>query len=225
MRIDSATTNLSTRVDFNQKETQSFETIDTDSTRRGSAKIQSTLRSQFRSSLELSTNEEIEQISIELTKIQKKFDNFLQQEYEIIEKNAEEFLKSIRNDKRENQQNLLIYGRKRQMRDEKLFNEFLEKYVVVLNEWKSKQLTDLQNDLEQYEKDIVNQSKILIEKVNDEVNDLRDEVSKIFSQKLSQQTKKLIEKYRSKSSFEFGHETLTKIDLTIQTNCGKKISD
>ena len=101
------------------------------------------MKGQHHSCINLSTGDEIDRITKEITLMQKKADEYAQHEKDTISKTGQSIIQTIVDDTRRIQQSLLVYGKRRQRKHENLYNEYLQKYIAILNQWKLEQLADL----------------------------------------------------------------------------------
>ena len=118
------------------------------------------------------------------------------------------------------------FSKVRQTRQDELYREWLQMYVVKLDEWKSLQLTQLQEELSTYQKQIIIQSQSLISSINREANLLKAQILREEQEGASQEVNEIIAQIESLSSQQtlqhLGSETMTKMNLTVQANVGRK---
>ena len=90
-----------------------------------------------------------------------KLDDVFKRRLDIVSKETEDIIERIAVDTQDIQQRLLAFSKVRQTRQDELYREWLQMYVVKLDEWKSLQLTQLQEELSTYQKQIIIQSQSL----------------------------------------------------------------
>jgi hypothetical protein len=129
----------------------------------------------------------------------------------------------ITSDTRSIQQDLLILGKTNQMRQDELYQLWLQKYISELDNWKSAQLAHLQARMEKYQETIMTYSRQLIMQVNIEANTLKEEMLKAAQKEASLKIQHLIEQIQAMSVHHLGTETMTKINLIIHGNVGNKM--
>jgi hypothetical protein len=118
----------------------------------------------------------------------------------------------------------LDYDKRRQNRQDELYKEWLQKYVVVLNTWRSKELANLQIELSQYQQQIVKISQERINRLNIEANQLKTQIlneeGNAFSQKATDLTGQLYAVSRDEKNY-LGSEWKTELNLRVQANVGR----
>jgi hypothetical protein len=64
------------------------------------------------------------------------------------------------------QKRLVTYGKNQHARIDILYQQWLQLYIIELNQWKANKLSDLEDDLEDYRKQVINTSEMHISQVN-----------------------------------------------------------
>ncbi len=217
-------TNVTTIENISQKETSSTQSKELYSSIDDSAHVQSSLRSQSHACINLSTTKEIDRLFASLSGVQAEFDRHVEEQLILISKVAKEIIELITSDAREIQQNLLGFGKEKQMKQDELYRQWLQLYIIELNKWKSTRLADLQNKMETHQKKIMAYSQQWIMQVNTDANALKDNIIKAAQQEASSRMQQLIEQIQAMSIHHLGTETMTKINLIIHGNVGNKMS-
>ena len=157
---------------------------------------------------------------------QMKADGSVRRRHEIISRETEAIIIRIDDDTQDIQQRLLSFARAQQMQQDQLYCKWLEMYVAVLNEWRSVRLAKLQEKLSTYQKQIVVESQKRISSVHLEANKIKVQISKEEQDMALREIDEIrtqLESLTSQPSLQhLGSETMTKIDLTIQANVGRK---
>ncbi len=216
-------TNVTTIENISQKETSSTQSKELYSSIDDSAHVQSSLRSQSHACINLSTTKEIDRLFASLSGVQAEFDRHVEEQLILISKVAKEIIELITSDAREIQQNLLGFGKEKQMKQDELYRQWLQLYIIELNKWKSTRLADLQNKMETHQKKIMAYSQQWIMQVNTDANALKDNIIKAAQQEASSRMQQLIEQIQAMSIHHLGTETMTKINLIIHGNVGNKM--
>jgi hypothetical protein len=118
----------------------------------------------------------------------------------------------------------LIFGKEKQIRQDELYREWLQMYIIELDQWKSIRLANLQEQMEMYQKKIMTHSHRWIMQVNTEANNYKEEIRKAAEQAAYSKIQQLIEQIQAISIHHLGTETMTKINLIIHGNVGNKMS-
>ena len=191
-----------------------------------SAHVQSSLKTQSHACYNLSTTEEMDTLMAKLNHAHVKLDDVFKRRLDIVSKETEDIIERIAVDTQDIQQRLLAFSKVRQTRQDELYREWLQMYVVKLDEWKSLQLTQLQEELSTYQKQIIIQSQSLISSINREANLLKAQILREEQEGASQEVNEIIAQIESLSSQQtlqhLGSETMTKMNLTVQANVGRK---
>ncbi|CAF3237605.1 unnamed protein product [Rotaria sp. Silwood2] len=210
--------------EFHQKETSTNQWKIENSSIHDSAHVQSSLRTQSHACINLSTTQEINALLIRLSEVHSQLDLNIEERGKVISEQSKLIIDVIINDTRDMQQSLLTFAKKRQTVQDELYNEWLQMYVVELDQWKSARLAELQEELQTYQKKIMIQSQQLITEVNREMHQLRDELLKIEQVNASTTIQEIIERIQTMSTHQLGTETVTKINLIIHGNVGTKVA-
>ena len=155
-----------------------------------------------------------------------RLDDIVKRRLDIISKETEAIGQQITGDTHDMQQRLLSFSKARQMRQDELYREWLQMYVAVLDDWKSLQLSKLQQELSTYQKRILAESQRQILSTNTEANQLKAQILREEQDKASHDVNEIITQIESLSSHQtlqqLGSEAMTNINLTIQSNVGTK---
>ncbi len=216
-------TNVTKIENFHQKETSSIQSKEQYTSIYDSAHVQSSLLTQSHACVNLSTTEEIDRLFGSLSEVQAEVDLHVEEQQKLISKVAKEIIELITSDAREIQQNLLGFGKEKQMKQDEIYRQWLQLYIIELDKWKSARLADLQNKMETHQKQIMAYSQQWIMRVNTDANTLKDSIMKAAQQEASSRMQQLIGQIQAMSIHHLGTETMTKINLIIHGNVGNKM--
>lgn len=159
-----------------------------------------------------------------LKKSHNDLDDHLKRRLAKVSADAERIIGIIIDDTKKEQKLLLDYDKRRQNRQDELYKEWLQKYVVVLNTWRSKELANLQIELSQYQQQIVKISQERINRLNIEANQLKTQIlneeGDAFCQKATYLTGQLYDVSRDEKNY-LGSEWKTELNLRVQANVGR----
>ena len=137
---------------------------------------------------------------------------------------SEQKIQLVVEDTREDQKLLLMYDKERQRHQNAVYQEWLQKYIVKLNEWRSRQLANLQKELLHYQKAIVDTSRRRIDKINLDTYLLQAQIlqeeTDANKTRTDNVTKKMYEITREGENF-LGSESKVELNLKIQANVGE----
>jgi hypothetical protein len=208
----------------NQKETsrEGWKKI-TDSKSVDSAQIQSQLSTRFHGCFNLSASDNIGVVMDGLKKTYQDLDDRLKTRLAKISLEAEQKIMLIVQETKEDQKRLLAYDKQYQLRQDQLYQEWLQKYVVELNTWRSAELAKLQKILVVYQQEIINISRKKLDRVNEDANRLKtqilDEEKEATERKTNKLTDQMYDITRDDTNF-LGSESKTELNLRIQANVG-----
>ncbi|CAF2100037.1 unnamed protein product [Rotaria magnacalcarata] len=147
------------KQEYHQEKKNSNKWETKNSSLHDSANVQSTMNTTSSTCVNLSSSYQIGTLMSNLTDIQASLDVNVKYRLEKVSKETETVIQRIIDDATIQQDELLKYGEQRQMIYDELHREWLYKYIVVLDEWQSKQLGEWQNELSEYQKRILNKSQ------------------------------------------------------------------
>ncbi|CAF3311331.1 unnamed protein product [Rotaria socialis] len=218
--IDESRTNSK---QFHQKETSINASEKRNSSIHDSAQVQSSLQTQSHACINLSTTQEIDDLLNRLSQVHQQIDLNVEEQGKLISEQSKLLIDLIINDTRNAQQQLLSYAKMRQTGQDKLYNDWLQMYVVALDQWKSMQLAELQDDLQAHQSTIMQRSQYLISQVNQDSHTLREQLLKVQQENASKEIQEIIGRIESMSTHHLGTETMTRINLVIHGNVGTKM--
>lgn len=210
---------------YNEKDTSTADwKKQIDSKSVDSAHVQSQLSARFHACYNLAAADNIDVVMNGLKKTQIDLDDRLKKRLAKISAEAEQKISLIVEDTREEQKRLLAYDKEQQHRQDEIYQEWLQKYVVELNTWRSRELAKLQKDLLTYQRLIVDISKQKIERVNEEAHAFKtlilDEEKQRVSRKTNKLTSTMYDLTRDDTHF-LGSESKTELNLRVQANVGR----
>ena len=153
-------------------------------------------------------------------------DDIVKHRLEFITVETDRTLRRLVVDTQQEQQRLLQYAKLRQARQDELYREWLQMYIVELDQWKSRELARLQEALRRYQTQISKLSQITITTVNEQakltkariVQDEQANTELIIADLVAE-----MQSFSTNHSLQhLGSETRTNINLTIQANVGTK---
>jgi hypothetical protein len=196
----------------------------TDSKLVDSAQVQSQLSASFHACFNLSAADNIDVIMSGLKKTHQDLDDRLKRRLAKISTEAEQKVQLIVDDTREEQKLLLVYDKQQQLRQDELYQEWLQKYIVELNTWRSRELAKLQKNLLVYQHEIIRISKKKIDHINNEANLYKtlilEEEKEAALRKTNKITESMYDLTRDDTNF-LGSESKTELNLRIQANVGR----
>lgn len=137
---------------------------------------------------------------------------------------AEQKIQLVVNDTREDQKLLLQYDKKRQHHQNTVYQQWLQFYIVKLNEWRSRQLANLQKELLVYQTSIIDISRKRIDRINIEAYHLQAQIlqeeTDANKTRTDNVTKRMYEITREGANF-LGSESKVELNLKIQANVGE----
>lgn len=194
-----------------------------------SAHVQSTLRSQSHTHINISTVEEINRLINTLSNIQTNADSKLKRRLDQVSKETKIMIDRIVNDTQILERKLLGFGDERQKIFEGLYNEWLQKYIAILDQWYSKQLAGWQQRMSKHQKDIFAVSQYNIGLINDKANEIKKYIFIDEQRDLSATTQALLIDINTllaqQGSQSLGSEKTTELNLLIRANVGTRLSN
>ncbi|CAF2698079.1 unnamed protein product [Rotaria sp. Silwood2] len=150
----------------------------------------------------------------------------IQRRLEGVSKAAERILGLIINETTEDQNRLLEYAQEIQMRHEELYREWLQKYIIELDRWRSSELAKLHEKLENSKKRMsdVLQKKLTI--VNQEVEAAKNQIFLDEQERQAREADNIVSdvkaiSHQNKTQY-IGTEANTDIHLRIRANAGNR---
>lgn len=194
-----------------------------------SAHVQSTLKTQSQTYINISNAQEINTLITSLSNIQTNVDDNLKRRLDEVSKETKRVIEVIVSDTQGLERELLKFGEKRQKIYEESYSEWLQKYIAVLDQWYSKQLADWQKDLAKYQKQIFDQSQRKIAQVNEKAYEIKQQILIEEQTRAASNTQVLFTEINSLSTQEglqsLGSEKTTEMNLLIKANVGTRLSD
>lgn len=210
----------------NEKETltEDWARIIPDSQQNDSAHVQSQLSARFHACFNLSAADNINVVMANLRSSQQGLQQVLQRRLLKVSTESEQKIQLVVEDTREDQKLLLIYDKERQRRQNAVYQEWLQKYIVKLNEWRSRQLANLQKELLHYQKNIVDKSRRRIDQINLDTYLLQAQIlqeeTDANKTRTDNVTKRMYEITSEGANF-LGSESKVELNLKIQANVGE----
>lgn len=153
----------------------------------------------------------------------------LQQRLQGLSKEAERVIGFIIEDTTDEQNRLLEYAQGIQARQEELYREWLQKYLIELDQWRSHELQLLHEKIDVYKEQISAIAHRKLAFVNEQVKQAKSDIFREEFQRQSSKTDEIVadmEKLtRNNDTQHFGTETKTDIHLQIQGHGGRKITE
>ncbi|CAF1943154.1 unnamed protein product [Rotaria magnacalcarata] len=157
------------------------------------------------------------------------FDESIQQRLEQVSKEAERVLGLIIEDLEDEQDRLLDYTQEIQLGYERQYREWLQKYIIELDQWKSIELSRLHEKLQKYEIDMNYVFQEKLELLNWEVETAKSRILREEQEKGSKETKSIIsnieEISRQNKMQNIAMEEDTDIHLKLQANTRNKVME
>lgn len=210
----------------NQRETftEDWKPGKPDSQANDSAHVQSQLSSRFHACFNLSAADNINAVMDSLKTNQQSLQEGLRRRLLKVSNEAEQKIQLVVDDTKAEQKRLLAYDKERQRRQNVIYQEWLQKYIVKLNEWRSRQLANLQQELLQYQKSIVETSQEKIDQINRDAFNLQTQIlqqeTDANKKRTTDVTKKMYEITEDGRRF-LGSESMIELNLRIQANVGE----
>ncbi|CAF0926811.1 unnamed protein product [Rotaria sp. Silwood1] len=201
----------------------------TDSKVFNSAHVQMTLKTTTGFSSVMAPTAEMKKLLARLNVAHMESNESIQRRLEKVSKEAERVLGLIINETTDEQNRLLEYAQGIQARHEELYREWLQKYIVELDRWRSTELAKLHEKLEISKKRISDDLQKKLTIVNQEVEAAK---SQIFLEEQERQAKEadhIVSDVKSISqqnkTQHIGTESNTDIYLKIRANAGNRDTD
>ncbi|CAM4772607.1 unnamed protein product [Rotaria magnacalcarata] len=157
------------------------------------------------------------------------FNECIQQRLEQVSKEAERVLGLIIEDLEDEQDRLLDYTQEIQLGYERQYREWLQKYIIELDQWKSIELSRLHEKLQKYEIDMNYVFQEKLELLNWEVETAKSRILREEQEKGSKETKSIIsnieEISRQNKMQNMAMEEDTDIHLKLQANTRNKVME
>lgn len=216
-----------TKLNFPQAQRTSIRKADyTDSKVFNSANVQMILKATTDLTSTISPGSEMTNLVSRLNVAHIESNEIIQERLNRLSVEAERVIGMIIHETSEEQNRLLEYAQNVQATHEELYREWLQKYIIELDQWRSTQLNRLQEKLD-YEKKTVNvmlQKKLTI--VNQEVEAAKNQIFKEEQERQAQEVDDIVsdvkEATKNKNYHDTGTETNTDIHLKIRANAGNR---
>ena len=224
MSPEAATVKASKKQASNQRNTSDQHYKQIDSKISASAHVQSQLTAQYHACFNLTTyenfNTALSTLKINCTEFDHRVKHKLAQLSVVVEGKLAQIIAETKGE----QDRLLAFDKARQTQDEELFQEWLQRYIVKLNEWRSLQLAELQEELLKSQKEIIAASEKKTRFVLDEAKKIKLQILEYEQQMEAQRTNKLFstiyESSKEGALQHLGSESKTELNLRIQANVG-----
>jgi len=191
-----------------------------------STHVESILDTQTHSCINLSTSDKIDELIKNLNRIHTQLDDAIKRRTQQVSVDTESVLAHIINETHEEQQRLLHYAKEQQTIQDEHYRELLQKYISELDEMRAKELTQLQEELQNCREQILQASQMKIMTVNEQANIIK---SKIVQEEQRQASMKIdavnvqLQNLSTDETFQqLGSELLTKTNVIINANVGTK---
>lgn len=189
-----------------------------------SAHVQSQLTARFHACFNLASSENIDAVLFNLKESQKGLDFYIRQRLAIVSDEAERVLTLIIEDTKIEQDRLLANDKIIQTKQEEFYQDWLQKYIVELNKWRSEQLAELQKYLLNNQKKIFNESQGKIRKLVEDTNRIKTLIIKEELDRIAQQSNQITDEIffnpKETNYQHHGSESKTEVNLRIQANVG-----
>jgi hypothetical protein len=191
-----------------------------------STHVESVLKSQTHSCINLSTSEKIDDLIKNLNRIHTQLDDSIKRRTQQISAETESVLAHIINETQDEQQRLLNYAKEQQTKQDEHYHDLLQNYLSQLDEMKARDFTELQNELQDFREQILHISQMKIMTVNEQANIMKSKIVKEEQQQASSKIDAVNVQLHSLSTDEtfqkLGSEMITKTSITTNTNVGTK---
>lgn len=196
------------------------------STNFDSTHIESILNTQTHSCINLSTSEKIDELIKSLNRIHTQLDDSIKRRTQQISAETESVLAHIINETQQEQQRLLYYAKEQQTKQDEHYRDLLQKYISQLDEMKAKDLTQLQEELQNCREQIMQVSQMKIMTVNEQANIIKSKIVKEEQQQASMKIDVVNVQLQNLSTDEtfqqLGSEIMTKTNVITNANVGRK---
>ncbi|CAF3148005.1 unnamed protein product [Rotaria socialis] len=190
-------------------------------------RVQMTMKAKMNLQTGISTGVETVRLPDKLNVAHVLFNESIQQRLEQVSKEAERVLGLIIEDLEDEQDRLLDYTQEIQSGYERQYREWLQKYIIELDQWKSIELSRLHEKLQKYERDMNYVFQEKLELLNREVETAKSRILREEQEKGSKETKSIIsnieEISRQNKMQNIEMEEDTDIHLKLQANTRNKV--
>lgn len=190
-----------------------------------SAHVQSQLIARSEAHFNLSTSARVDVLMKSLKEVYKVLDDRVKQRLDEVTADADKILQLIIEDTNAQHDRLLQYDKEQQRLQSNQYQEWLQRYVVELNKWRSQELSDLQKELMTYQKTISDTSQEQIRILSSETNRIKLEILREEQNNSKAKTEGLTDKINELVSGEnlqqLGSESKMELNLRIQANVGR----
>jgi hypothetical protein len=193
-----------------------------------STHVESTLNTQTHSCINLSTSEKIDDAIKNLNRIHTQLDESIKRRTQQISAETESVLSHVMNETQLEQQRLLSYAKEQQTIQDEHYRELLQQYISQLDERKARELTQLQEELQQSREQIMQVSQSKIMAVNEQANIIKSKIVKEEQQQASMKIDAIsiqLQNFSTDETFQqLGSEIMTTTSVTTNANVGTKIA-
>ena len=214
----------STKLEHDQKETRRAENVTKHSSQYQTAQIQSSLQSEFQSIHSLSTSDKLDELILNLKQTHVDFDDSVKRRIGQITTETESILGQIVEETQLNQQELLIRAKEQQTIEDEQYRFLLEDFIKQLDEKRARQLSFIQEQLQEQRLEIFNQSQLKIRALNEQANSLKTHIMSQEEKKASEKIDSIVEEINSITTesaiHQIGTEIKTNINLTLLETVG-----
>ncbi|CAF0765355.1 unnamed protein product [Rotaria sordida] len=214
------------KFNYHQKESFNNKGNKKTSARFDSIHVESTVDTQLHSCINLSSSEQIDELMNNLNQIHTQLDEKIKYRTEKISNETESILSYIRNETQQEQQHLLEYAKQQEIQQDENYQKLLQEYISKLNEMKTKELIDLQDQLEIYREHIIERSQSKIIKVNEQANIIKTKIVQEEQHYAAEKLDSIMSQIYKISTDEklqhLGSEIITKTNVITKAKFGTK---
>ena len=192
----------------------------------GSAHVESNLKTETHSCINLSTSERIDELIKNLNRIHTQLDETIRRRTQQISVETESVLAHIINETQDEQQRLLLFAKQRQMLQNEHYREQLQAYIAKLDEIRAKEIGRLQDELQTCREQILQISQAKIMSVNEQANIAKSKVVKDEQQQASMKIEAInvqLQHLTTDRTFQqLGTESTSRTSVTASNRVGSK---
>jgi DNA polymerase III gamma/tau subunit len=174
----------------------------------------------------LSTSERIDELISNLNNIHTQLDERIKRRTQQVSAETESVLAHIINETQDEQQRLLHYAKTQQTKQDEHYHELLQNYISQIDEMKAKELTQLQQELQECREQIMQLSQMKIMTVNEQANIIKSKIVKEEQQQASMKIDAVnvqLQNLSTDDTFQqLGSEIMTQTNVTTKVNAGTK---
>ena len=203
-----------------QKESSNQSDIIALSNQSGSATLDAQISAKSHFCVNLQTEDQVNILLQQVSSLYLQLDSVIQKRYALLSKQTQLMITKLTGQVQVNQQNLLIYAKKRQERQNQLYNQFLGAYVKVLNQWKANELNKLQQYVVTQQGKIVSASQNLMISINQSSSTLRNQILTSINSSINTQVNQLIGQIGTAAASKIGTQLKMMIGMQIDGQVG-----